>query len=100
MIDLCDETVLTLADATDHLPRRRRGAKPHVCTLIRWAKVGVRGAKLETLRVGGTLCTSLEALQRFCERCSGDDTSTVVRTSTRRRRDQERADKELTAAGI
>jgi hypothetical protein len=28
----------------------------------------VRGIRLEVIRVGGTLCTSVEALQRFFER--------------------------------
>ncbi len=63
MIDLATETVITLTQATNHLPRRRGGKKPHPSTLYRWAKDG-----LETIQVGGTLCTSIQALQRFCER--------------------------------
>ena len=70
MIDLQAETVLSLSEATGHLPRRRAGKRPHVATLYRWASEGVQGVKLDTLRVGGTLCTSLEALQRFCEQCT------------------------------
>ena len=71
MIDLASEAVITLAQATKHLPRRRRqDKKPHVSTVYRWATAGARGVVLETLRVGGTLCTSIEALQRFCERCT------------------------------
>ncbi len=65
MINLATETVVTLTQATNHLPRRRGGKKPHPSTLYRWAKDG-----LETIQVGGTLCTSVEALQRFCERLS------------------------------
>ncbi len=64
MIYIQDEEVVSLTDATKHLPKRRAGKCPHVATLYRWAQQGVRGVKLETIQVGGTLCTSLEALQR------------------------------------
>jgi len=65
MIDLRTETILTLAEAASRLPKRRAGKKPHVATLYRWASRGLRGVKLEMLQVGGTTCTSVEALQRF-----------------------------------
>lgn len=70
MIDIARETVLSLADAAAKLPRRRRGKKPHVSTLYRWAEHGIRGVKLETVQIGGTRCTSLEAMQRFTDRLS------------------------------
>ncbi len=65
MIDLNRETVLSLPEAAARLPRRRAGKRPHRNTLYRWASTGFRSVKLETIRVGGTLCTSIEALQRF-----------------------------------
>ena len=76
-IDLSSEQVLSLHDAarTRILPRRRRGQRPHVATLYRWAKTGYNGVLLETIRVGGTLCTSVEALQRFCECLSANGPS-------------------------
>ncbi len=77
MIDIHSETVISLADAPRHLPKRRGGKRPHIATLYRWAQRGCRGMKLETVQVGGTLCTSLEALQRFCDRL----TSGVVPTA-------------------
>ena len=40
MLDIRNETMLRLADAADHLPPRRGGAKPHATTLYRWAKGG------------------------------------------------------------
>lgn len=70
MIDFARETVVSLNDATSHLPRRRRGSRPHVATVYRWAQRGVRGVRLETLQIGGTMCTSIEALQRFFDRLS------------------------------
>lgn len=63
-----DETLLSLAAAAAELPRRRRGKPTHVSTLHRWATRGLRGVRLEVLRVGGTTCTSREALQRFFTR--------------------------------
>jgi len=67
MIDITTEQVLSLTDAALLLPTRRRGRPTHPGTLYRWATSGVRGIRLETLRVGGTLCTSPAALQRFCD---------------------------------
>jgi hypothetical protein len=65
-----DETIVSLADAAQELPRRRRGRKTHVSTLFRWTTSGCRGVRLESIQVGGTRCTSREALQRFFERLS------------------------------
>src|SRR4051812_46385075 len=70
MIDTISETLLTLAQAAESLPRRRRGRKTHISTLYRWSQSGCRGVRLETVQVGATRCTSAEALQRFFERLS------------------------------
>lgn len=100
MINLTDETVLSLTGATQYLPRRRVGKRPHVATLYRWAQSGCRGVKLETLQVGGTMCTSLEALQRFCERLSGNEPGVPSKTSKQRVSEIAKAEAELSAAGI
>lgn len=68
MLSLQSESIVSLTEATTHLPRRRRGKKPNVATLYRWASRGCRGIVLETIQIGGTRCTSREALQRFAER--------------------------------
>ena len=99
MIDLISERVMTLAQATKHLPRRRKGKKPHASTIYRWATNGVQGTRLEVIRVGGTLCTSLEELQRFCERLTGADSAQPQTTRTRKR-EIARAKRELKEAGI
>jgi hypothetical protein len=70
MINIANEEVLTLPDACSHLPRRRKGKHPHPATLYSWARDGYRGVQLETIQVGGSLCTSIEALQRFFDRLS------------------------------
>jgi hypothetical protein len=73
VIKLATEDVVALCRASRHFPRRRGGKKPHTATIYRWARHGARAedgiaVRLETIRVGGTLCTSIEAIQRFCER--------------------------------
>jgi hypothetical protein len=65
MIDHEVETVLSLTDAAARLPRRRGGKRVNVATLYRWSTHGCRGVRLETIQIGGTKCTSVEALQRF-----------------------------------
>lgn len=102
-IDITCEQVVTLTQATRHVPARRKGKKPAVSTMYRWSMGGVRGIKLETLMVGGTRCTSVQALQRFFERITAatDGTLTSSSTMNRRRAAQVRAaDRELDAAGI
>ena len=87
MIDVALEDVVSLTDAAKLLPKRRGGKRPHVATLYRWASGGCRGVVLETIQVGGTLCTSRQALQRFFE-------ALTVGASIRR------AERELDRAGI
>jgi hypothetical protein len=78
-IDLASQRVFPLAELPNHVPPRRGGKPLHVATAFRWAKQGVRGqdgtlVRLPTLRVAGTKCTSLEALQWFCERLGANGT--------------------------
>ena len=67
MIDISTERIFSFTEATRRLPERRGGKRPNVATLYRWSNQGCRGVRLEYLMVGGTRCTSLEALQRFFE---------------------------------
>ena len=62
-----------------HLPllANVRSGKPlHISTLWRWARRGLRGRKLKVVRVGGTVCTSINALMEFFE---GSDSLAVPR---------------------
>lgn len=96
-IDLVAETTIPLKEAANVLPRRN-GKKINFSTLWRWAFRGIRGTRLEVLRIGGTLYTSTEALQRFAE-ATTTGRPAVTRTSKRRQRDHARADRELSEAG-
>jgi hypothetical protein len=59
------EEVLPFAAAARRLPAMRAGRPVSPATLWRWTAHGVRGIKLESVKIGGTACTSLEALRRF-----------------------------------
>lgn len=63
-LDLQHEHLVSLKDATKHLPKRN-GKRTHYSTLFRWATKGTRGRKLESVLIGGVRYTSLEALDRF-----------------------------------
>jgi hypothetical protein len=67
MIDLRCETLLTMAQAARIRPPGRGGKPTHPATVYRWVARGLRGHRLESIRLGGTLYTSREALQRFAE---------------------------------
>jgi hypothetical protein len=61
------EEWLTLPQAAELLPRRRRGRKVSKTTLYRWAKYGLGGVYLQVWQVGGGLCTTRAALSQFFE---------------------------------
>ncbi|MFO0889898.1 MAG: DUF1580 domain-containing protein [Isosphaeraceae bacterium] len=73
MIDPFSETVISLVEAARMLPQRPTGKALHVAALRRWAARGIRGHKLEVIYIGGTVCTSREALARFFATISGND---------------------------
>jgi hypothetical protein len=111
MVSIKFEQVIPMSKVGDHCPSRRGGKKVHFTTGIRWAKTGLVAddgtlVHLETIRVGGTKCTSVEALQRFFERLSAQPTSNAHQpaedrnTSKARRRKQERVEQELAALEV
>lgn len=101
MLDLQTGPYFRLAHATRHIPPTRGGLATHPSTIYRWAKTGLRGVRLETIRIGGALCTSLEALQRFCDRLSLDGTTASDHPRpVSRRRAEGRAEKELDRLGF
>ncbi len=68
MINLTSEEILPLIHAPQHLSSLCGGYEPHESTLRRWAGTGLRGVRLETIKVGARRCTSREALERFVKR--------------------------------
>jgi hypothetical protein len=101
MINTNSETLISLAEAASSLPRRRAGKKAHVSCVYRWTTSGCRGILLESVQVGGTRCTSREALARFFQRLtSGADADLPpVRTPAQRQRAADQAMHDLERAG-
>ncbi|QDV34107.1 DUF1580 domain-containing protein [Tautonia plasticadhaerens] len=111
MIDVTFETIIPLGQVSALIPSSRPGKRTHISTIWRWATKGVKGARLETVTIGGSRYTSREAVQRFVERLSGSpgdqagrDPSAASpvrtrRTEARRLRDSERAAQELERMG-
>ena len=64
MISPLSDELLTMSQAAKICPKVD-GKRPHVGSLWRWARRGVRGVKLEHVMVGRKLCTSRAALDAF-----------------------------------
>jgi hypothetical protein len=104
VININEDQLLTPAQAAGLRPLGRRGRPTHPSTIYRWMKDGVRGVRLESVRLGGCTYTSREAIQQFAERLTEPNTSVTSRgesiPSTRRRRKYEQASRLLDRLGI
>ncbi len=106
---LHDEQIVTFSEAAKALPKVN-GRRPHASTIWRWARKGIQGVRLETRRLGGRFVTSLEALERFTKTLAETSVDLPAagqrapasrpRTDLQRQRAIERAEAELTKAGI
>lgn len=102
MIDLQTETTLRLNDARN-LPwlKGRTGKRISKDSLQRWALRGLRGVRLETVRIGGTIFTSAEAILRFLERLNaGSDQAGNTPAATNSSATIARAERRLDDPGI
>lgn len=107
-IELHKEQLLSLTDATKSLPPID-GKRPHVSTLWRWCRRGLRGVRLEHVRIGHRVCTSTDALSRFVNRLAeaepaprprDPEPEPKIRTPERRQRDIAKARAELASMGV
>ena len=100
-IDPLSEKVVSLAHAAKLLPRRRGGKRPHVSCIYRWTTAGCRGVILESIQVGGTRCTSREALARFFAALTHGDRrgAPAARSVAARQRAVAAAERELERLG-
>jgi hypothetical protein len=80
VINVGTEQLLTLSQLAKRLPRHRNDRPVHPSTCHRRRSPGVRGVRLECLRIGGIWHTSWQAFQRFCEQLTAieDGTSSSV----------------------
>src|SRR4051794_8499124 len=94
---LLDETVVYLSDVPGHIPPGKDGRRTHLSTVVRWKDRGVRGVRLEAVRLGGRWVTSLEALARFAARVTEVVTplSPARPTAAARERHHEQVDRAL-----
>jgi hypothetical protein len=63
---LQDETLITFGEAPDWLPRIG-GKRVSPSTIWRWGCRGIKGVRLDCLRIGNQYVTSVEALERFTQ---------------------------------
>ena len=101
-IDVFSEEVVSFSQASKRLPSVTRGRNIHVSSIWRWTLAGKKCpdgsvARLETIKIGGTTCTSIEALQRFFDRITGEREIVTPPTLTerQRRKRSEAADRRL-----
>ncbi len=102
MIDMTRESLLTLNQAAKlpWMPERRNCRRPHVATLHRWATKGLNDVRLETVQVGGSRCTSREALARFFDALAKKNRPVASTDSQSVGADAEHADAELDRLGF
>lgn len=100
MIDISSEQVITFTEARRRLPKRRLRKQPDISTLYRWCQTGLRGVRLESIKIGGQTCTSVEALQRFFDSLSAPVHGTTKMTSRSRAKHDDAVEKELAESGF
>lgn len=109
-INIENEILLSLTEVTKVLPTVN-GRRPSIATLWRWCRRGLRGVRLEYVRVGRNIATSKEALNRFFNALAAADTlpdkqrlqtvaAPLVPTTTGRQKMLDQADRVLERAGI
>jgi hypothetical protein len=106
MIDLQNESPISLSQAACLLPPSRRGRPVTLSCMLRWVLDGVNTpsgrVRLEAFRLGGRWLTSVPALERFAARQTpvlGEQTKTS-RTPGQRSRAAVQATRDLERAGI
>ncbi len=67
MINVNSEQLLPARKVPAYLQSRGLGRRVHVSAVYRWMKAGIDGIRLESVRIGGQLVTSAEAIQRRVE---------------------------------
>lgn len=65
MLPLNPAKFVPLNDVPAMLPVRPNGKRVHISAVYRWASKGVRGVRLQTVRIAGVLYTTREAVEDF-----------------------------------
>ncbi len=97
-IDVLAEHLISFRQAAKLLPQGRR---PSAATWWRWVHRGLKGCHLEVVYLGGRVCTSTEAVQRFFAAITAKaDGAVAMPPSPRVNRGFDQADATLRAAGF
>lgn len=95
---LLTENLVSLVEAARSFPTSN-GRGIHVGTLGRWRSIGVRGVRLEAVRVGGRWMTSWQALDRFVT-CLNATRQASPPSETSSRRLPANVERQLDAEGL
>lgn len=68
MIDINTEELIPLGNAAQRVPGRLGKPGVHVSTMTRWCHEGINDERLEFVKVGGRILTSMAAVERFITR--------------------------------
>ena len=99
-IDIAHEHLVTFSELARSLPRRRGDRPVHVATIHRWRSRGLKGIRLEAIRIGGAWHSSREAFGRFADRLTAQvEAAEVALPATTSRRSHAEADTALTQDG-
>lgn len=64
---------ITLSEAASFIAQTTGCRRPHLNTLVRWCRKGVRGVRLHSIRVGRTTWTTHAAVTEFLARLNEAD---------------------------
>lgn len=97
-IDTSTETIVSFNDARSEF---KDGRRKSLATLHRWRLRGVKGVRLESVKIGGLRYTSLEAIDRFIQaQNAGNEPAAPSITPSQRRKQSEAARAELQKMGV
>jgi hypothetical protein len=99
-IEAGDEEAITLKSARKLPLLRRDGKAPDISQMYRWVTHGVRGHKLETAAIGGSLVTTAAAVRRFVNAINGGGVHTLPDPIKARRNQITAADARCAARGL
>ncbi len=80
-IDIEAEKIISFPEVIARLPRRRKGKSVHLSCVYRWSSKGFKGTVLETIQVGASRCTTVEALTRFLNAISAPSSNSTSQQS-------------------
>lgn len=84
---------ITLQEAAQFVAETTGARRPHINTLLRWTRKGVRGVKLDAVRVGRTFWTTRDAVAAFLAKLNStpETASSVVAAEVLQRQRAEHA---------